>query len=293
MTALPMDRVREALELAVKEHWAQTEPLARSVEVREQPPQSVKPQSPERSAKRLRPVATSVPIPGPERTRKERRLAPVAERDLVNNRLVTADKTNSQREAYCLLQTAVSRRMAEADFHSLGITSPRSGHGKTLTAINLAISLARDAKQKVLLIDLNLRHPKVCNLFDQKPSAGVEGCLFRGVPLGDALFTASVDGLLILPARGDSQNASQILRSENLRTLLADSRTRYPDHVTVVDLPPLSAPTDAPVFETLVEGLLLVVDDQVTREVDFKRALAAIHKSKLVGTVLNHSRSMG
>ena len=97
MTALPMDRVREALELAVKEHWAQTEPLARSAEVREQPPQSVKPQSPERSAKRLRPVATSVPIPGPERTRKERRLAPVAERDLVNNRLVTAYKTNSQR----------------------------------------------------------------------------------------------------------------------------------------------------------------------------------------------------
>jgi len=61
----------------------------------------------------------------------------------------------------------------------------------------------------------------------------------------------------------------------------------------VVDLPPLGAPTDASVFETLVEGLLLVVDDQVTREADFKRALAAIHKPKLVGTVLNHSRSMG
>ena len=293
MTALPMDRVREALELAVKERWDQAEPLARSVEVREQPPQRTKPQSPEKSAKRLPAVSRDAPAPSPERARKESCLSPMAEGNLVNNRLVAADKTNSQREAYCLLQTAVSRRMAEADFNSLGVTSPRSGHGKTLTAINLAISLVREARQKVLLIDLNLGHPKVYNFFDQRPRAGVEGCLFGGVRLDDALFTSSVDGLLILPARGDSQNAPQVLRSENLRTLLADSRTRYPDHITVVDLPPLSAPTDAPVFETLVEGLLLVVDDQVTREVDFKRALAALDKSKLVGTVLNHSRSMG
>ena len=278
MNVLPMDRVREALESAVEERW--------ELRARQEPP----PVAPERDSGAPQPVVIATPAKGMNGAGGEHARPPIATATLGDDRLVAADRSNPQREAFCLLQTAIARRMADEEIHSLGVTSPRSGQGKTLTATNLAVGLACEPDRQVLLIDLNLRRPKVHEFFDQTPSVGVEGCLFGGIRLDEALFKASIDSLLVLPARGDSQNVHQVLKSENLRALLAETRERFPEHLTVVDLPPLSTPAeDARVFESLVDSLLLVVDDQVTRETDLRSALAALDKSKLLGSVLNNS----
>jgi capsular exopolysaccharide synthesis family protein len=220
------------------------------------------------------------------------RRVPVAKESLARHRLIAADPLNSQREAYCLLQTEISRRLSEQEFDCLGITSPRRGRGKTLTAVNLAISFARDAKQGAILVDLNLRNPSVHRFLDLEPSAGVEGCLFGGVGLEAALFTPSIDRLLVLPARGGSQNVSQVLRSSNLRELLAETKSRYPGYVVIVDLPRLVTEAEARTYESLVDALILVVEDQVTPESDLKRAMAILDRSKLIGAVLNNSGNL-
>jgi len=288
-----MDRIQEALQLAVEERWVGAQ--ARGAQARREPPR----RDPVEVEARLRLsadkpswLAHALPPPEPGEAQKKPHPTPLGCARPAEPRLIAADLENPQREAYCLLHSAISRQLAVTEGRFLGLTSPRSGRGKTLTAMNLAVSLAREAGNKALLVDLNLRRPKISHFFDRIPTAGVEGCLFGGVDLEEALFVTSIDGLQVLAARGGSQNAAQVLQSENLKLLLADIRARYCDFITIVDLPALNAPGDAQAFESLVDAILLVVEDEVTRETDLKLALADLDKSKLIGTVLNNSRSL-
>lgn len=216
---------------------------------------------------------------------------PVSAETFARNRLVAAIASNPEREAYCLLQAAIVERLAGADISVIGVTGPRNGSGKTLTAANLAISLAVDAHRDVLLVDLDLQSPGVHKLFGVTPEAGLEDCLFGGLALPDAVVSPSLDRLAVLPARGGSRAVAQIFRSPSLKTLLDTIRARYAQCLVVIDLPPTASRSDATAFEALVDGIVLVVEDGVTREAEYRRVLQSFGKSKLIGTVLNRAEA--
>jgi Mrp family chromosome partitioning ATPase len=170
----------------------------------------------------------------------------------------------------------------------LGVTRPCSGRGKTLTAANLAISLAIDAHREVLLIDLDLENPTVHTLFGVESGVGIESCLFDGAKLGDVWFQPSINGLTVLPARGGSGAVSQVLRSSSLKASLEGIKSLCSDAVLVINLPPIADRADAAVFEQLVDCIVLVAEHGVTTETHFRQALSSIDKRKLLGTVLNN-----
>jgi capsular exopolysaccharide synthesis family protein len=214
---------------------------------------------------------------------------PVTQDVFARNRLVAAIKTDKHREAYSVLQANVVGQMTENDWVSVGVTSPATGAGKTLTAINLSIALATQASREVLLLDLDLMHPSVHRYFEFEPKLGLEDCLFDGIALSEAAFKPTIDGLAVLPVRAVTHNATQILRSDSLLKLLGKVKKDDPERLIIVDLPPITSAVSARTYTSLVDGTLLIVEDTVTKQAHLRKALAMIGKSKLLGTVLNRT----
>ena len=230
------------------------------------------------------------PSASAKKLRRERySFVPVTQDVFARNRLVAAIKTSKHREAYSVLQANVVGQMTDNDWVSVGVTSPATGAGKTLTAINLSIALATQASREVLLLDLDLMHPSVHQYFEYQPKLGLEDCLFEGVALSEAAFELAIDGLAVLPVRGVTHNATQILRSDSLRKLLAKIKKDDPDRLIIADLPSITSAASARTYTSLVDGMLLIVEDTATREAHLRKALAMIGKSQLLGTVLNRT----
>jgi Mrp family chromosome partitioning ATPase len=291
-----MDKVRAAMERALAEHGLSAAPRASLSESaagdRSAMPRSMKLAEVRRLAKP--PIAPAAPgavvAPLARETSSECvpvREIPIAASTLVEQRLVAAIPGHPEREAFCMLQAVVIEHLRDKNMSTLGVTSPRSGAGKTFTAVNLAISLAKDARRNVLLVDLDLRRPSVHTTLGVVADLGVEDCLFEGVTPATALFSPSIDGLAVLPARRGSRNVDQILRSSNVAALLEALKQQRPEAIVVLDLPPIVDRGDAATFERLADALLLVVEDGATKERDYRRVMRAIDHSKHLCTVLN------
>jgi Mrp family chromosome partitioning ATPase len=177
--------------------------------------------------------------------------------------------------------------MKTKGWRALAVTSPGPGEGKTLTAVNLALSLARDVNQTVLLVDLDLRHPRVHRAFGFEPTVGIIDHLFAGVPLPDILFTPGVERLVVLPGRESYPHSSEILASPDMVALVQELKHRYPDRLVLFDLPPVLSADDALTFAPYVDAALLVVREGVTTQESFERALRYLGQTPIVGTVLN------
>jgi Mrp family chromosome partitioning ATPase len=279
-----MERIRQAMELALEQHWASHAPGAADVVVAEAATSDFAAPKTTLGGRRAR-QGRARTLPHVAEELRVNRVA-VAEATFAGSRLIAALENHVHREAYCLLQGAIAERITREDLRIIGVTGTTSGRGKTLTATNLAICMARDSHATVLL-DLALAGASVAGLFGLGGAQGVESCLFGGASLHDTLVCPAIDGLAILPASGGSRSVAQVLRSPQLRALLAELRDREPRTTVIVDLPAIRGRDDAEAFGSLVDGLLLVVEDGVTRESDYRRVLANIDRRKLLGTVLN------
>ncbi len=268
-----MERVREAMERALKQKWA--------------PSDRIEPINP---TIRRRRAARNSDEPG-RRSGERFRYIKVDSTALADNKLIVADKTHPHRGAYGVLQANVLNAMSDSHWTSIGVTSPSTGSGKTLTATNLAAALAILSGKKILLLDLDVGHPDVHGYFNYEPEFGLEDVLFEGASVEKAAFKPGLDDLVVLPVRGNDNNARQILRSDNLRTALTSIRTDYPDYLVVANFPAVSNADTARLYSSLVDCMLLVAEDAVTRVTHFSKALGGLDRTTLVGTVLNRAKS--
>jgi protein-tyrosine kinase len=206
---------------------------------------------------------------------------------LRRNRLVVGGADESVVDAYRMLRTRVLQKMHENNWRSLAITSPGPGEGKTLTAVNLALSLAMEVNHTVLLVDLDLRRPTVHKLFGFEPDVGIVDYLFSEMPLSEVLFTPSVERLVILPGSTRQDNSSELLSMPRTRELVEDIISRYPERIVLFDLPPLLLVDDALAFAPYVDAFMLVVEEGETAKPALAEARDLLRKVNLLGTVLN------
>jgi capsular exopolysaccharide synthesis family protein len=167
------------------------------------------------------------------------------------------------------------------------VTSPNKGDGKSLTAANLALTMAQEFQQRVLLVDADLRRPSVHRLFGVPGGPGLADVLMGATDLNQALLTLSDHHLTLLPAGPAPSHPAELLGSASMRRLLDTLRTRF-DRI-IIDMPPAAPLADLNILAPLVDGVLMIVRAGVTPRPAIERALSGLEMSKVLGLVLNEA----
>ncbi|MHB8716892.1 MAG: CpsD/CapB family tyrosine-protein kinase [Sulfuricaulis sp.] len=218
------------------------------------------------------------------------RTVPVQTNFLQTRRIIAGREQNSYTEAYKMLRTQVLQRLREKNWNSLAVTSSGVNEGKTLTAINLAISLSMEVEHTVLLVDADLRHPSIHNYFGFEVENGLSDYLTVDKPLSDLLIHPDqIPGLVVLPGGSPMTNSAEMLNSPKMAKLVEELKTRYTSRIILFDLPPLLSAADALAFSPYVDAALLVIEDGKTQTEDAKRAIELLQGTNVIGTVLNKS----
>ncbi|MFH0925797.1 MAG: polysaccharide biosynthesis tyrosine autokinase [bacterium] len=200
---------------------------------------------------------------------------------------ITLNQPNSNiSEAYRLVRTSLLFSCSELQ-KSFLVTSPVPGDGKTLTAVNLGITLTQTGS-KVVLVDADLRHPQLCTIFNMdKSSLGLSDYLKGSVGLEDIIKTTSINNLSVIPSGTLLPNPAELLSLESLKGLVSQLKERF-DHI-IFDSPPLVVITDSTILANSLDGVILVIRaNRTTLEtINKAKQLLTIAKSKIIGVVLN------
>jgi len=212
-------------------------------------------------------------------------------KDLMKDkRIVSEYEQGGFSDAYKMLRTQVLQRLREKGWNSLAVTSPGVNEGKTLTAINLAISLSMEVNYTVLLVDADLRHPSVHTYFGIEAEQGLSEYLTDNRPLSELLIhPANIPGFVILPGGKPLINSAELLSSPKMIKLVEELKSRYPSRLVVFDLPPLLNAADALAFSPFVDAALLVIEEGKSAREDVRNAVGLLQSTNLIGTVLNKS----
>jgi protein-tyrosine kinase len=204
------------------------------------------------------------------------------------NRVMNPGTADPGAVAFRMLRTQVLQRMDANNWRSLAIFSPADRDGKTTTAINLAVSLASDRRHTVLLVDFDFKRPSVAMRLGLSPQSGADDVLVGEASVQESLYHPyGFERLIVLPARTSRMNSSEILAGPRSREIVSELRNRYPERIIIFDLPPVLHADDALAFAPLVECGLVVASEGRTRRNDLMRTIELLHKTPLVGTVLN------
>jgi len=248
-----------------------------------------------------RPPAPTPPFPPEARPVRERR-APLSDGRVAYTqtrtleldqarlrelRVVAMVENDPAAIAYKVLRTHIVQRMRANGWQTLAVTSPSEGNGKTVTAINLAISLAADANQTVLLVDLDLRRPSIGRFFSAEPLPGLSDYLTEERPVAELLFNPAIERLVVLPGNHSFTHSSEALSSPRMASLIEELKGRYSDRLILFDMPPVLSGDDVIAFSSHLDAVMLVVEEGRTTQDELSRAYELLGDEKVLGTVLN------
>ena len=225
--------------------------------------------------------ARFVPEPAPRPAEPEapvRTIAPARANKLVLNR----DLSPMTLEQYRRLAATLHDLQAQHGLKSLMVTSAAPEEGKTLTIVNVALTLSESYHQKVLLIDTDLRRPSVHEVFGIPNEKGITDVLSRGGPMPVVEVSPR---LHVVTAGRRLDKPLAMLTSDHARAVIADAGASY-DWV-LLDTPPVGLLPDAQLVARLTEAALFVIAAGVTPYSLVQRAISELGPERIVGTVLN------
>jgi len=199
------------------------------------------------------------------------------------------DSKSAVAEQYRILRTNIQALSTKKPIKTLTITSSIHGEGKTITAINLAVSMAHDLNKKsILLVDADLRRARISRYLGFNTEAGLADLIADGLSLDQALLNIGIDNLTILPAGKISHNPAELLGSTKLRNLIGFLRTKY-DYI-IFDTPPIIPVTDAGVLGAQTDGVIMVIQANRTQKgvVKHGEGLLKQAQAKLRGYILTN-----
>lgn len=210
---------------------------------------------------------------------------------LDSHHVVAHRKTHPASHAFDVLRTQVLQKMSENGWKTLAITSPTAESGKTLVAINLAISISQQTDRTALLVDFDLRRPGVSGALGLKRKLSLNDVLSDTCELPEALVHPNIDRLLVLPTNEPALNPSEVLSSVRVADIVQDLRNRYSERVVMFDLPPVLAADDVMAVLPRMDCVLLVIGNGVSSEKEIEVTLERLNKANVLGVVLNDDRS--
>jgi Mrp family chromosome partitioning ATPase len=214
----------------------------------------------------------------------------------VENRILISDdggSVNSTAAAsYRMLRTRVLQRARANGWHIIGITSPGAGEGKTITGINLALSIAREKNNHVFLIDLDLRNPKVCRYIGVDPVVEINDLFEKSAKPDDLFFSIGVENLSIVGTRTGTGSSSEMLAAGKIELLFDYIHSISSDPLILVDLPPILSTDDALVMAPKMDACMLVVSEGKSRRDSTAKAIDVLEEFTIAGIVLNKSSEL-
>lgn len=209
-------------------------------------------------------------------------------KQLRDHRILTANSKGVYSDSFKILRTQVLTRLREHQWNTLAITSPGHGEGKTLTAINLAVTLAMEETQTVLLVDTNLRKPSIHNVFGLEDPPGLVNYLLDDDPLEDLLIHPGLGRFLFLPGGRHTENSTELLTSPKMINLVNELKSRYASRLIIFDLPPVLDSADALAFSPYTDSALVVTEEGHTTTEELERSLRLLQDNvPIIGTILN------
>lgn len=210
---------------------------------------------------------------------------------LARNPVIEAGPSSGLHFAYNRLRTQIVKRLRQNGWRTVAITSPTRASGATFTAINLAVSMARDFRHSVVLVELDLANPSFREVHGLDHRFGVVDYLLHDAPISEIAFHPGVDRLVVIPAGTSAPNSSELLSSHKMTQFVEELKFRYENAILLFDLPSALAKDDAIAFSPLVDCALIVVEEDETRVNDVRRALDYLHSTEILGIVMNRAKA--
>ncbi|MCB1755544.1 MAG: CpsD/CapB family tyrosine-protein kinase [Gammaproteobacteria bacterium] len=213
----------------------------------------------------------------------------VSRAELIANRVIAQEKKHIFADAYRMMRTQILSKLRHNNWSTIGITSSGPGQGKSLTATNLAISIARNVNHTVLLADFDLRRPNIRNLFNYEREQGLIDCIENDVPVEQVLFTPGIDGLVVLPGGHPVDESSELLGTPKVASMVREMKERYKNRIVIFDLPPMLLTDDVFEIMPMIDSMLFIVEEGKTKREEVTRCMDLLKGHNLLGTVLNKS----
>lgn len=167
------------------------------------------------------------------------------------------------------------------------VTSAFPGEGKTFVAANLAVSLALGVDEYVLLVDCDLRNPKLHEMLGYSNLGGLHEYLTSRRKLPDLLIRTKIEKLSLLTAGTSPANPAELLSSAMMKEFLKEVKGRYQDRFIVIDATPSQVAAEANVLAKYVDRIIFVVMAKKTPRETIQRSIETLGKKKILGIVFN------
>jgi Mrp family chromosome partitioning ATPase len=191
--------------------------------------------------------------------------------------------------AFRILRTRLLQRARLQQWTFIGITSASVNDGKSLTALNLALSLSRERNTEVVLLDLDMRNPSICRYLGVNPPHSLRDYFEQRITADELFFSIGVEKLLFASGKVTTESASELLGTRLLGDLKEYIRQRTMNPIVLIDLPPLLHTDDALVVAPSVDALVLIAAEGHTDRVALNKALELIGEFPLAGLVLTRT----
>jgi len=202
------------------------------------------------------------------------------------NRCIAAIQNSPCLDAYKVLRTRIRGLMQEKGSKTLMITSALPGEGKTLTAINLALTCAKEFDQTVLLVDCDFQRQDVHKYLGIESGKGLMDFLIRETPLKELIIWPGIEKMTFVSGGATVRESTEIMGSSRMHGFVKEIRGRYPDRLVIFDAPPVLPGADAIVLSSLVDSIAMVIAHGRTSMKVVSNALELIPKDKFLGFIL-------
>ena len=214
--------------------------------------------------------------------------------DFSNPMLVAArDNHMPVAEEYRKLKSRIIQLTKKGNANTFMVTSSISGEGKSVTSLNLAMSLAHEHECPVLLVDADLRKPSLCRYLGMKPEVGLADCLMDDMPFDDGLIKTGIGDLSLLPAGKRVINPVELFSSDKMKDLVDQLKVRYAGGFVVFDTTPVLPFAEASILGTLVDGVVFIVREGGAPLLSVAESLESLNKTNILGLVFNSATHIG
>lgn len=219
---------------------------------------------------------------------------PLYKQNQADTNLVTLLNPQSfESEQFKILRTNLLFPVSGKPPRTILVTSAVPGEGKSFVSANLAVSIAQNIEEHVLLMDCDIRRPSQHRSFGFDDVPGLSEYLSRRIPLSSLLLKTQVKKLSLLPAGTPPHNPSELLSSEPMSALVEEVKARYPDRYIIIDSPPPKFTAETAALARQVDGIVLVVNSGKTPRGLVEELVETLGKEKILGIVMNRFNFQG